>query len=580
MLLLFGILSSAFQMGNLSATNGLSPVLNLDDDASAWGVFTEVPTPGTPPPTWQLNNVSSPSQDGRSLRCALTGGQPYSNVHCYRNLPADPGSNLFTLSMSFYYQPASTFNNVEGPSVVQALEFTMNKWHQGLRYEWALQWDNVDTGAPKWRYWGRETPAGTLDWVDLGITGSLQGQEWHTLELEGEILAGEVHYERFIIDGQEHPLNLSVSPEPTSEQDKLAVAVQLDGNSTETPYEVFLDQVTFKHITGEFTTGVFRPGNGLLYLKNSNDTGIADIALNYGLPGDYPVVGDWDGNGTVTIGVYRNATFYLRNENTIGFATIVFDFGQSGDQPIAGDWNGDGVDTVGVYRNGTVFLRNNNTEGLPDISFGLGNPGDVAIAGDWDGDGMDTVGVFRPINGVIFLKNTNDTGIADIALNYGLPGDSPVVGDWDRNGTDTIGIYRDGTFYLRNENTNGFATLVFGLGNPGDMPIAGDWDGLPYHSHLQSLIEKAKEDLAQRLSIPIDQISVMQAREVDWPDTSLGCPQPGMYYLQVLVSGYLVLLDANHGKYEYHASWGGNVFYCANPHPPVGSASENTAENP
>jgi hypothetical protein len=90
---------------------------------------------------------------------------------------------------------------------------------------------------------------------------------------------------------------------------------------------------------GPDTTGVFRPGNGLLYLKNTNDTGIADIALNYGLPGDYPVVGDWDGNGTTTIGVYRNGTFYLRNENTIGFAEIIFGLGNPGDIPIAGDWD-------------------------------------------------------------------------------------------------------------------------------------------------------------------------------------------------------------------------------------------------
>ncbi len=229
------------------------------------------------------------------------------------------------------------------------------------------------------------------------------------------------------------------------------------------------------------TTGVFRPSNGLLFLKNSNTTGIADAALNYGLPGDYPVVGDWDGNGTVTIGIYRGNTFFLRNENTLGFATIVFDFGQVGDQPIAGDWNGDGVDTIGVFRPSTAqfLLRNSNDEGPAETSFFLGNPGDVGVAGDWTGKGFDTTGVFRPSNGVIFLKNSNDTGIADIALNYGLPGDQPVMGDWDNDGKDTIGIYRTGTFFLRNENTNGFATIVFGLGNPGDMPIAGNWDNLP-----------------------------------------------------------------------------------------------------
>ena len=229
------------------------------------------------------------------------------------------------------------------------------------------------------------------------------------------------------------------------------------------------------------TTGVFRPSNGLLYLKNSNTTGFADVAINYGIPGDYPVVGDWDGDGTATIGIYRNGTFYLRNSNTIGFADLVFPFGNPGDQPIAGDWNGDGKDTIGVYRSstGTFYLRNSNSAGAAQMSFGLGNPGDVGIAGDWDGDGKDSTGVFRPGNGVLYLKNANTTGFADIAINYGLPGDLPLTGDWNDDGIDTIGVYRNGTFYLRNENTIGFAEIVFDLGNPGDVPVAGNWDGRP-----------------------------------------------------------------------------------------------------
>jgi subtilisin family serine protease len=229
------------------------------------------------------------------------------------------------------------------------------------------------------------------------------------------------------------------------------------------------------------TTGVFRPSNGALYLKNSNSTGFADVAINYGLPGDYPVVGDWDGNGDATIGIYRNGIFYLRNSNTIGYADIVFAFGSPGDQPIAGDWDGDGIDTIGVYRSSaiTFYLRNSNTSGAPEMSFALGNPGDVGIAGDWNGNGVDTTGVFRPSNGALYLKNTNATGFADIVINYGLPGDKPVTGDWNNDGEDTIGIYRNGTFYLRDSNTIGYADLVFALGINGDMPIAGNWDGKP-----------------------------------------------------------------------------------------------------
>lgn len=227
------------------------------------------------------------------------------------------------------------------------------------------------------------------------------------------------------------------------------------------------------------TVGVFRPSNGALYLKNSNTSGFADIEINYGIAGDYPVVGDWDRNGTTTIGIYRNATFYLRNSNTIGFADLAVPFGAVGDQPVAGDWDGDGRDTIGVYRNGTFMLRNSNTSGEPQMIFGLGIPGDVGIAGDWNGDGIDTTGVFRPSNGAIYLKNQNTTGFADVQINYGIAGDKPVVGDWNNDGVDTIGIYRNGTFFLRNTNTIGFADLTFGLGIPGDHPIAGDWDGLP-----------------------------------------------------------------------------------------------------
>jgi hypothetical protein len=47
-------------------------------------------------------------------------------------------------------------------------------------------------------------------------------------------------------------------------------------------------------------------------------------------------VGDWDGNGTVTMGVYRNGTWFLRNDNNGGFSTLpTFQFGSRGDRPQA-----------------------------------------------------------------------------------------------------------------------------------------------------------------------------------------------------------------------------------------------------
>jgi hypothetical protein len=223
------------------------------------------------------------------------------------------------------------------------------------------------------------------------------------------------------------------------------------------------------------TTGVFRPSNGGLFLKSHNTAGFADRLLTFGLPGDKPVAGDWNGDGIDTIGVFRNGVFYLRNSNTNGFADLTFGYGTPTDLPIVGDWDGDGVDTIGVFRDGLFILRNSNSTGPAEAVFALGVTGDIPISGDWDGDGIDTVGIFRPSNGALYLKNQNSTGFADVVLTFGLPGDKPVTGDWDGNGTDTIGVFRNGTFMLRNSNTNGFAQIVFGLGVAGDDPISGVW---------------------------------------------------------------------------------------------------------
>jgi hypothetical protein len=230
---------------------------------------------------------------------------------------------------------------------------------------------------------------------------------------------------------------------------------------------------------GLASVGAFRPSNGFVYLRNSNTAGFADREFFYGQAGDRPVVGDWDGNGTDTIGIYRNGTFFLRNSNSSGFADLQFPFGGPGDLPIAGDWDGDGVDTIGIVRGNQVFLRNSNTAGNADLQFPYGTSGDTLIAGDWNGDGVDTIGAFRPTNGFVYLRNTNTGGFADIQFFYGQASDVPVVSDWNGDGADTIGIVRNAEWFLRNTNTSGFADLQFFYGVSTDIPIAGNWTGQP-----------------------------------------------------------------------------------------------------
>ncbi len=69
-----------------------------------------------------------------------------------------------------------------------------------------------------------------------------------------------------------------------------------------------------------------------------------------------------------------------------------------------------------------------------------------------------------------------------------------------------------------------------------------------------SVEERAREALANWLGISSEEIEVVEVEEVEWPDTSLGCPEPGMAYLQVIVPGCRVVMRVNDDVYEYH--WG------------------------
>ena len=90
---------------------------------------------------------------------------------------------------------------------------------------------------------------------------------------------------------------------------------------------------------------------------------------------------------------------------------------------------------------------------------------------------------------------------------------------------------------------------------------------LPYEA--RRLVQMAKEDLARRLELSVSEISVISVEAVDWPDTSLGCPEPGMMYAQVITPGYLIVLGAAGQNYKYHTDTEQRALLCEENGPPV-----------
>ena len=121
-------------------------------------------------------------------------------------------------------------------------------------------------------------------------------------------------------------------------------------------------------------------------------------------------------------------------------------------------------------------------------------------------------------------------------------------------------------------------TPLDNISSPVSPPTQGDTTQmpsvlpLPDDAGLLDLIEKAKTDLAGRLSISVDEVSLIEATSVVWPDASLGCPQPGMVYIQVPEDGLLIRLQVGDQIYPYHSGGFRDPFLCEqiykDPNPP------------
>jgi hypothetical protein len=78
----------------------------------------------------------------------------------------------------------------------------------------------------------------------------------------------------------------------------------------------------------------------------------------------------------------------------------------------------------------------------------------------------------------------------------------------------------------------------------------------------QKMVALAKEHLAQKLGIPVEQIALSEVRPVVWRDASLGCPKPAIDYIQVETPGYNILLEAGGQTYNYHTNQSDRFVMC------------------
>jgi hypothetical protein len=87
---------------------------------------------------------------------------------------------------------------------------------------------------------------------------------------------------------------------------------------------------------------------------------------------------------------------------------------------------------------------------------------------------------------------------------------------------------------------------------------------LGHNPEAQRAIEAAISAAAQHSGIPAGQLGIERIEAREWSDSSLGCPQPGFFYAQVITPGYLILLAiaGSTKRLEYHTDMRGRAILC------------------
>ena len=213
-------------------------------------------------------------------------------------------------------------------------------------------------------------------------------------------------------------------------------------------------------------------------LRNTLNAGGANQTFDFGVPGDFPIAGDFSNSGVRTVGVVRNTrhgvagatslSWHIRQIEGAGDPDLVIKYGQPGDIPVVGDWNGNGVHTIGVVRGNRWLLRNANRAGDPDLDFVFGQPGDIPVVGDWNGDGTTGIGMVRGSRWL--LRNSPSAGGPDFDFTFSGSG-RPVTGDWNGDGATGVGWFNAGTWTYQNLLGPGGAPVSFTFGSSAGFPV-------------------------------------------------------------------------------------------------------------
>jgi hypothetical protein len=198
--------------------------------------------------TWSMSQgISSPSLSGVASRFNIGGAGPFwdalFNNHLIGDLSSqglpDTSKTLVPSLHNFTYDAYFYGGNL---GLAQALEFDVNQFFNGMGFIWGTECRIA--GGHEWDIWDNVNQR----WVPTGIACNPASNSWNHLTLHVQRTSdNHLLYQSITLNGVTHTLDKYYSPGSAPGWYGVTVNYQMDGNSTQSPYSVFLDKFAFTY---------------------------------------------------------------------------------------------------------------------------------------------------------------------------------------------------------------------------------------------------------------------------------------------------------------------------------------------
>ena len=205
-------------------------------------------TPAGPQTTWATyQGIKNPSLSGDATQYNIGGTEAYTDVLWNNHLIGDfssegmPDSNhtLVPTLSTFTYDVYFWGSNL-GAS--QALEFDVNQFFNNMGFTWGHECRVA--GGNEWDVWD----AANYKWKPTRIPCYPNNNSWNHLTIQVQRTSdNKLLYKSITLNGQTHNLNWTYGHFSAPGWYGITVNYQMDGNSKQSPYTVYVDQLNFTY---------------------------------------------------------------------------------------------------------------------------------------------------------------------------------------------------------------------------------------------------------------------------------------------------------------------------------------------